>query len=49
MTDKTILTDRYQFTDESVRLHPGTRTDSGAFLNLGKRPNEAIIPDFAAV
>src|SRR5882757_5187686 len=49
MADKTVLADRYEFADESMRLHPGAGADDCALLDLRERPDQAIIADPAAV
>ena len=49
MADKAVLTDRHQFADEGVRLHPGTGADADTLLYLGKRSDKAIVADLAAV
>jgi hypothetical protein len=49
MADKAILANRHQFSDETVGLYPGARTDNRALLNFGKRPDETIVANFAAV
>ncbi len=49
MADKTILADRDQLADKGMRLHPGAGADRGALLDLGKRPDKAIVADPAAV
>ena len=43
MTNKTIPSNGYQFTNESVRLDFGMLTDSDIFLNFNKWPNKAIV------
>ena len=49
MADKTILADRHQLADEGMRLHAGAGADHRALLDLGKRSDEAIVADLAAV
>jgi len=47
--DKTVFADRDQFADESVRLHPRAGADHDAFLDLGERPDKAVVADPAAI
>ncbi|OIQ62953.1 hypothetical protein GALL_555110 [mine drainage metagenome] len=49
MADKTVLADRHQLADESMRLHAGSGADRRTLLDLGKRTDEAIVADLAAI
>lgn len=49
MTDKAVITDINQLTDERVRLNFTTRTYDDTFLNFYKRPNKRILTDLTAI
>ena len=47
--DETIVADRYQLANEGVGLDSAPLSDHDAVLNFDKRPNEAIVSNFATV
>ena len=49
MADEAVVADRHEFADKGMRLHAGTRADAHALLDFGKRPDEAVVADLAAI
>ena len=49
MRNKTITADRHEFANEGVGLHPCSRPDNHVILDFDKGPDEAIVPQRAAV
>ena len=49
VSNEAIVTDGHQFTDEGVRLDFAAVADRGVSLDFDKRPDEAVVPNRAAV